>query len=354
VDFCVVSSTLEPGLRGRVEWKRVPAPRRPVLLRFAAFYLLGALQVVRAGSGLRQSTGAIVPNCVEVAVIHFCHAAYLAKAGRGTAQFPSRAKATHEWLVRKASIWAERWSFRESRVSCFVAVSEGVRCELAQFYPGIPCRVAPNGVDHRRFRPDMSSRAQRREDLGASDDDFVAIFVGGDWTRKGLDIAISAVSKARRSHGVPVNLWIVGRGDESSYRGLARREGVEGQVRFLGPLSDTERYYTAADALVLPSLYESFSLVAVEAAACGLPLIATSSDGVLADFQAASATLICERSPSAVGQALYQLASDPRRREELGRRAQKQSERYTWERQANTLVRLYRSLSREGRPPEHP
>ena len=69
VDFCVVSSTQEPGLRGRVEWKRVLAPRRPVRLRLAAFYLLGALQVVRAGPGLRQSTGAIVPNRAEIAII---------------------------------------------------------------------------------------------------------------------------------------------------------------------------------------------------------------------------------------------------------------------------------------------
>jgi hypothetical protein len=67
VNFCVVWSTLEPDLRDRVEWRRVPAPRRPVLLTFAAFYLLGALQVVRAGPGLRQSTGAIVPNRAEIA-----------------------------------------------------------------------------------------------------------------------------------------------------------------------------------------------------------------------------------------------------------------------------------------------
>jgi hypothetical protein len=97
--------------------------------------VLGAQEVARAGPRLRQSTGAIVPNRVAIAVIHVCHAGYLAKAKRTPKISLSAAKACHAWLVRKTSVWAERWSYRKGHVSWFVAVSEGVRRELEQFSP---------------------------------------------------------------------------------------------------------------------------------------------------------------------------------------------------------------------------
>jgi glycosyltransferase involved in cell wall biosynthesis len=344
VDFCVVSSTLEPALRDQVEWKRVPVPRRPFLLKFAIFYLLGAVQVARAGPGLRQSTGAIVPNRADIAVIHFCHAGYVAAAGRTAARSLPAAKRWHEWLIRKVSVWAERWSYSARRLRWFVAVSEGVRRELEQFYPGIPCAVAPNGVDHQRFRPDPESRPLLRRQLGAAPDDFVAVFVGGDWARKGMDTAIAAVAEARRSLGVPASLWVVGPGDESSYRALAREQGVESHVRFFGRRSDTDRFYKAADAFVLPSLYEAFPLVALEAAACGLPIVATPINGI-EELEAAGAAVTCERSGPAFAQALKELADGPARKEELGQSARDQAARYTWQRQVSTLLGLYGRLT---------
>ena len=76
-----------------------------------------------------------------------------------------------------------------------------------------------------------------------------------------------------------MSLWIVGPGDVERYRALARGEGVEDRVRFFGRRTDTERFYRAADAFLFPSLYEAFPLVALEAAACGLPIVATASMG---------------------------------------------------------------------------
>jgi UDP-glucose:(heptosyl)LPS alpha-1,3-glucosyltransferase len=349
LDFCVVSSTLEPGLRDRVEWRRVPVPRRPFLLKFTVFYVLGAGQVARAGPGLRQSTGAIVPNRVAIAVIHFCHAGYHAKAKRIPKASLPAAKACHAWLVRKTSVWAERWSYRKDQVSWFVAVSEGVRRELEQFYPGIPCTVAPNGVDRQRFRPDTGLRPRLRHEFGAAPDDLVAVFVGGDWARKGLDIAIRAVAEARRVHGVAVRLWIVGPGNQPSYRALARDQGAEAQVRFFGRRPDTERFYKAADVFLFPSAYEAFPLVALEAAACGLPIVATSINGI-EELEAAGAAVTCERSPSAFARILSELAHDRGRKKALGRLALEQATRYTWEQQTRTLLRLYRRLTATTAP----
>jgi glycosyltransferase involved in cell wall biosynthesis len=285
-----------------------------------------------------------VPNRADITVVHFCHAAYRANARDSALASLPRLKAWHERLIRKVSVWAERWSYRERRLRRFVAVSDGLRRELEEFYPGVPCTVAPNGVNHERFRPNQAARPTIRDELGVSPADFVVVFVGGDWVRKGVDIAIAAVGEVRRSHGLAVTLWIVGPGDLAFYRAVARTEGVERQIRFFGPRADTERFYQAADAFVLPSRYETFSLVAVEAAACGLPLIATSLDGVFEEFAAAGAAVISERSPAAVAEAFAQLALNPARRQILGSSARRQSKHYTWERQVSRLLALYHRL----------
>ena len=346
VDFCVVSSTLDADLRDHVEWRRVPVPRRPFLLKFALFYLLGWLRVAGAGPGVRQTTGAIVPNRADVTVVHFCHAGYLAKARSSTPAMLSGSKAWHEWLIRKTSVWAERWSYTPRRLRRFVAVSDGVRRELEEFYPGLPCVLAPNGVDHARFRPDPAARDRVRDELGAQPDEFVVVFVGGDWARKGVDLAIGAVAEARRSHQAAVTLWIVGPGDVERYRALAGAGGVGEHVRFFGARPDPERFYQAADAFVLPSLYETFSLAAIEAAACVLPIVATTRDGVLEEFAAAGAAVICERSSAALGGALAGLAADGGRSEGVARAAHEQAKTYTWDKQATAFLELYFTLSR--------
>ena len=347
VDFCVVSSTLAPELRARVDWRRVPVPRRPFLLKFAAFYVVGWLRVALAGPGVRQTTGAIVPNRADLALVQFCHAGYLAKARKSTPASLSGLKAWHEWLIRKTSVWAERKSYDPSRLRRFVAVSGGVRRELEEHYPGIPCVIAPNGVDHARFRPDSTTRETTRGELGARPDDFVALFVGGDWARKGVDVAITGVAEACRSYAAGVSLWIVGPGDVERYRALARSEGVEDRVRFFGRRPDTERFFQAADAFLFPSLYEAFPLVALEAAACGLPIVATAINGI-EELEAAGAAVTTERSPGAFAAVLRRVAEDGAFRRRLASAASGESQRYTWERQANSLLALYDELDGQG------
>ena len=103
--------------------------------------------------------------------------------------------------------------------------------------------------------------------------------MGGDWSRKGLRAAVEAVATPTRN-GVALRLWVVGPGDEPRYRALAGSLGVGDRVAFFGPRADTETYYRAADVFVLPSLYETFSLAAHEAAAAGLPVVGTPVSGV--------------------------------------------------------------------------
>jgi len=82
VDFTVVSCTLADDLRDIVTWYRVPSPERPFLLKYTVFAVLAGARLMQLRKGTRHAVGAIVPNRVDVAAVHFCHAGFVAANGR--------------------------------------------------------------------------------------------------------------------------------------------------------------------------------------------------------------------------------------------------------------------------------
>jgi UDP-glucose:(heptosyl)LPS alpha-1,3-glucosyltransferase len=216
--------------------------------------------------------------------------------------------------------------------------------EIAAHYPGLPVVVTPNGVDLERFRSDDAARRDLRTQERVGPDEVVAVFVGGDWERKGLDLAIEGLARASLRSGIDLRLWVVGQGNRRRHEQIARRSGILSRVKFFGRRRDTERFYAAADMFVLPTLYESFSLVAFEAAASGLPIIATSVNGIeelLGDDQAG---IVVERTPEAVAAAVERLARDAGERARLGAEARRRASKYTWERSAESSLELCRVL----------
>jgi D-inositol-3-phosphate glycosyltransferase len=119
-------------------------------------------------------------------------------------------------------------------------------------------------------------------------------------------------------------------------------------VRFFGQRLDVERFYQAADVFVLPSLYETFSLAAHEAAASGLPLVATRVSGVADLIGNGEAGLLVERDASDVARALASLAVDPERRSCLGRTGRARASEFTWSRSADGVATLYRDIAAES------
>lgn len=139
----------------------------------------------------------------------------------------------------------------------------------------VNARVIPNPVDTAAF-PGID-RAHARQSLGLQASERVVAFVGNLIPRKDAGSLVRALAILVRS-GTPVTALIVGAGpEEGSLRALAASEGVAEQVRFEGSRLQSElgRYYAAADALVFPSLMESFGLVAVEAMLYGTPVVGT-------------------------------------------------------------------------------
>jgi UDP-glucose:(heptosyl)LPS alpha-1,3-glucosyltransferase len=347
--FIVVAIDLEPALVQLVEWRRIRVPKRPFPLRFALFFLLARRRLRSIDVDVVHTLGAIVPGKADVATVQFCHAAFRAQ----TAHLPpaaqtSPARRVNRLIARKLALLAERWCYRKARVGVLAAVSNGVADEVRRHYSGPPVVLTPNGVDHRRFRRHPIARERERREFGVTPDDVVALFLGGDWARKGVDLAIEAIAEAKRLD-VALRLWVVGTGDRKRFTALSTRLGVADRVTFFGPRVDTERFYRAADIFVLPTSYETFSLVAYEAAASELPVVAPPVSGIADLIGDDEAGILVRRESGSIAAALVRLARDPDLRRSLGHAGRRRSAPYTWRRSVEGVLAAYEVvLSRRG------
>jgi glycosyltransferase involved in cell wall biosynthesis/GT2 family glycosyltransferase len=348
VEFVVISGHLDPKVRSSVRWRRVPLPRRPFPLKFVAFYVLAGLRLAFERVDLVHTVGAIVPNKVDVASVHFCHAGFRA-SGAQYASPSSWTRRLNKRISRRLALITERWSYRQERVRLLASVSLGVERELSRFYPGVDVVMTPNGVAHDRFRPDADAYRRTRRETGVETDECVALFVGGDWDRKGLGVAIRGLREARLE-GAPVRLWVVGPGDRTRFEALAARLGVAEQVHFFGRRTDTELFYRAADVFAMPTLYETFCLAAFEAAACALPVVVTPVHGVKDLVGRDAAGIRVERTPEAVGRALVRLAADRDLRASLGANARRRAAEFTWDRSVDSVLASYAALLHASTP----
>jgi glycosyltransferase involved in cell wall biosynthesis len=184
-----------------------------------------------------------------------------------------------------------------------------------------------NGVDTERFAPGVRRDDARaaRSSLNIGEGELVAAFVGSEWDRKGLEPAIRALGLDRRWA-----LVVAGEGDRARYQALADSLGVGGAVRWLGVTPDVQLVYALADAFLLASSYETFSLVTFEAAASGLPILATPVSGVSELIDDGQNGFLIDRSPETIAARLQELAGDPALRARLGQAARQSALRFGW------------------------
>lgn len=188
---------------------------------------------------------------------------------------------------------AKGWSYRAIERRCFtrphppilIAVSRMVAAEYQRLY-GLPedrVRVAYYQINLERFNPDARHRFRddTRRRLGLGPDDLAVLFVGQNFKRKGLRLLVEAAGLQARN-ARPFHLLVAGGNERQArpFQHLARRLGGADHVRFLGAQNRVEELYAAADVFCLPTFYDSFGMVALEAMACGLPPIVSRFGGV--------------------------------------------------------------------------
>lgn len=277
----------------------------------------------------------------------------------GLLQAAMRARGNYAWrMVRNPvhlfTAFRDRIRYRGRTHRAVVALTGDEARLLTEVYGRVrpPVMVIPNGVDVERFSPgDAAGRAAVRGELGIADDATVAVFIGHEFERKGLHLAIEALRTAP-----VVVLLVIGGTDEMITRAgaQARRAGVAERVVFAGERPDPVPLLRASDVLVLPSAYEANALVVLEALACGVPVVSTRvgfAPDIVVDGENG---FLVERDASAVGARLAELdALDTEAREAWRARARRTAEQHSWREVAARYLALARSIEGQraaGRP----
>jgi UDP-glucose:(heptosyl)LPS alpha-1,3-glucosyltransferase len=183
--------------------------------------------------------------------------------------------------VMTVNLWLEK-KMLSGATEHFIANSQLVKRQAIRHY-GVPenrISVVYPGIDTERFNLDARRRAREemRRILGLQGDHLALLFASNNFTRKGLDVIIRALAN-RENRVRQLRLLVVGAGRVSRFRRLAERCKVAHRIIFAGPAEAIENYYAAADAFVLPTRYDPFAAVCLEAMACGLPVVTTAMNG---------------------------------------------------------------------------
>ncbi len=223
--------------------------------------------------------------------------------------------------------------------------------ELVDLYDADPARVsvAEPGVDLATFAPGPQEVA--RAELGVPRDAVLLLFVGRIQPHKGPDVLVRAAAElARRRPDLRDRLvvGILGGASGSGVRSpmgldaLAERRGIGANVRLVPPVdrATLAQWYRAADVVAVPSHSESFGLVAVEALACGTPVVASNVGG-LPTAVGDAGLLVDGHDTADWATALGRVVLDPERRAVLSRRAAEHAAGFGWGRTAKRLERVY-------------
>ena len=229
-----------------------------------------------------------------------------------------------------------------------ICASEGERKVLIEHYGVSPLQAVqvPCGVDTDHFRP--RSRAAARRRLGLPLDQPLVLYVGRIEPLKGIDILLRAAAEMEGRFC----LLVVG-GDskdsrrKSELRRLAEEIGITERVFFQDAVSHERLplYYNAADICVVPSYYESFGLVALEAMACAVPVVASRVGGLLETVRdGETGYLVPWRCPEPFAERLEMLLANEPLRRSLGRMARAAVERFRWSEVAARVEDVYHEL----------
>jgi len=240
-------------------------------------------------------------------------------------------------------------------VDAVMAFNPQEKAEMTWYYraeAGKVC-VVPAGVDTSLFRP--GDRAGARQSLDLPPDVPVILFVGRIDPIKGLDVLVDALCGLRREMWLtaPPRLVLVGGGKgEPAFEKLIARVSARhllDQIDFVGSVSHAAlpNYYRAADVVAVPSLYESFGLVAVEAMACGTPVVASRVGGLAFTVDDdRTGYLVPRNDPRALAGRLRAILTDGDTRARFGALATVAAQRFSWPVIASRVVHVYDGLIR--------
>jgi len=331
-----------------IHWRRVLSLPGPHLLRFAFWYFINYWRRLwdRHARGVRFdfvfSPGI---NCPDAKVI-LVHAVFHRVEELERNSKPSGLRGLHRRLYYGLLCFLERRLYTSKKVT-LAAVSRHTAAQLAQYFGRNDVTVIPNGVDTQQFRPGarLAQREATRDRWRLSRNDRVLLLVGNDWRNKGLDTLLQATALCKE---LPIRLLILGQDDPGSFAARVGELGLAKRVEFAPPSPDILSFYAPADIVVAPSLEDSFNLPALEAMACGLPVIVSPEAGISEWVTPGHDAVLLKdpRDASELAEAIRSLVSDPEHAARMGENAVRTASTLTWDRHAEAVFQLLSQIKK--------
>jgi UDP-glucose:(heptosyl)LPS alpha-1,3-glucosyltransferase len=223
-----------------------------------------------------------------------------------------------------------------------MANSHLVKRHIIQYYHVHPKRikVVYNAINTDRFCPDVRKEYRNgvRKMYGIDEKETLLLFISNDHKRKGLMKLLKAMHQSKK-RGIKV--MVLGKDTNKPYAQWAEKNFLGGKILFLGPKEDVERYYAAADIFVLPTRYDAFANVCLEAMACGLPVITTINNGASELIQDGEDGFVLKsQEPDELAKKIEAL-SFPTMRMCMGEKAAKKAKNFSMEKHICEVLNLY-------------
>lgn len=321
-------------------------PWKPISLQVASNALLNISRISalkNAGVDVVNSQGAEALNS-DVVTMQSCQKAAVRKFGSDRGITYSLLKSLEP--RNNVVLAIEKHVLNHSKK--IIAISQSVKKEIIENYriPEEKIDVIYSGVNLSEFNPGNRREYRNliRQKHGIESTDFILMFSGWEFKRKGLQYIIEALPSMENN----VKLLAVGGADKTSYENLATKLEVRDRTIFVGHQKNISEYYAASDVFVFPTSYEPFGLVITEAMASGLPVVTTKTAGA-AELITDGVDGMLLNSPydsSEVAEKVNYILNN-NLGDKMGSKARKTAEKYSWDNVAEKTLEVYKSVARK-------
>ncbi|MFA5033979.1 MAG: glycosyltransferase family 4 protein [bacterium] len=273
----------------KIKFFIIKIPQKPAIIRNILFLIIinWRLKIIKRKRAeyydiIHIDSGCTTTDFWDISTCHYCH---------------NRSKKYEKGIYHRfcaiVNSWSEKWMYKKLTIpesfgnnnmqsrKNIIAVSKKLKDDLQEYIGIDPKRIniIHNGVDLEEFTPDNRDISRQRVLdsylAGTTDSNsFIMLFVGDLIKRKGIDLLLNAMKQMPPD----IKLLIVGQ-ERISYINKVAEYGMENNIKFIGFQSNIAKIYKGADILVVPSLYDSFGNVVLEAMACGTPVIVSKFAG---------------------------------------------------------------------------
>ena len=292
-----------------------------------------------------------IPGCSIFRAGDGVHAAWIERRApflTPLARYAQRISPYHRYVLA-----AERAMFAHPALKAVICNSWMIAAEIEKFF-GLDrekLHVIYNGVDTADYHPRLSEvhREETRSRLGIAEDAPLLLYVGSGYERKGVPQLLQAFSSLKRRDA---QLVIIGADRKlQATKAAAAGLGLAGRTHFLGPVRDVRPFYAAADGFVLPTIYDPCPNAALEAMACGLPMVTSEGCGAKEWIEEGANGWVIDLSKvGALATALEMLCAAAGNGA-MRTRARAAVEQLDLRRMSEQLLALYQSLVRKPNPP---